>query len=371
MSTITQDLQAKKDSLHEQLRGLNKQEDEQLVGQTYNGRRVIAGVGSRWLVCCSKGHEKVLSKGKLKRFGCKACQLELMRKDEGNTWGAARLFRTIDMMGRTIGSRTVIAQAPRCKGRRETYWLTRCTCGYEAEVPGGKLREGKSIRCITCANRLTAHHGATAIRVGALARKGRCTAPDSFGEKKREIQRMFWSVVPIGPALVFVDRDTAEWQMMIEADFAPEHCAIVADVPSKIGQFVERCNFQNLPLPEIRKGFNLTATCKRQKHRVSVTQWLQTELEARGRSAFSVAHLDFFGTLRSAQPAIDTFLQAGLLTEHAVLAITISYRGDDWLRVWHTLTKFMGKHGLRPWSQLIPYNGTGTPMLFSTFQKTG
>ena len=273
------------------------------------------------------------------------------------------------MMGRTIGSRTVLAQAPRRKGRHETYWLTRCVCGFEAEVSGVQMRKGIATKCQKCANHSNPHH--VAVRAGVAASEARCTSQDSFGEKKREIQRMFWSVVPTGPALVFVDGSITEWRIMLEAGFSLEHCAIVADTRYKLGHFVERCNFQNLPLPKIRKGFNLMTTCSRGRRRVPVTQWLQTELEARGQSAFSVAHLDFCGALKGAQSVIDTFLRAGLLAESGILAITISYRGDNWLTIWHTLVKFMDAYGLEPWFQRTPYADTKTPMLFSTFQKKG
>ena len=189
-------IQAEKDNLLEQLRVIEEEENDQFVGQTFNGRKVVALVGGQWRVRCDKGHEKVLTKRKLRRFGCKECQLERMRRGETLVAPLFQQRDLPDLTGLTIGLRTVIARG----SRQRTHWLTRCACGVEAEVRGSSLNKGKCTRCVDCARRDITYSAAQLTAAAALSHRKRCMTKDSFGEKKREIQRMIWSTIPSGPA---------------------------------------------------------------------------------------------------------------------------------------------------------------------------
>lgn len=53
----------------------------------------------------------------------------------------------VDMTGQVIGDWTVIRKVA---GGKTTKWRCRCRCDYEADITGGRLRNGKAKSCISC-----------------------------------------------------------------------------------------------------------------------------------------------------------------------------------------------------------------------------
>lgn len=54
----------------------------------------------------------------------------------------------VDMTGRTCGNLTVIKRAPEGVGYdSRAWWRCRCTCGTEVDVPGNRLRNGRTTHC--------------------------------------------------------------------------------------------------------------------------------------------------------------------------------------------------------------------------------
>lgn len=194
---------------------------------------------------------------------------------------------------------------------------------------------------------------------------------DSFGPKKRDIQKRFYRVVAPGPAFIFVDGSIGEWSIMQKAGWRPEQCAAVADSFSKIIRFTNACRAHGLTPPVVRFGMNILGECSAGgAKRISVLKSISRRMKYKmGVKAFSVAHLDFCCTLDTAKNALAAFIGANLLAEKAILAVTVSYRAHDWLQVSDALDEFMGTRGLIPWLQRSSYTDSGTPMLFATFQK--
>jgi hypothetical protein len=346
---------------------LRAQED--LVGQIFHGREVIsrAGVGwhgiSLWLTRCEKGHEKILNNMHLKRHACGVCRREALR--DGIT------YRTIDMLDRVIGQWTVIGRANSAPRRHEAYWIVRCSCGFETEVSGRALRKGLSQRCSMCSQaRQRLKPPPRRYEAGLAATNARCSRADSFGEKKRDIQQLFWRSIPPGPAFAFVDGNIGEWRLMREVGFLAEMCGVVSDNRPKMAQFVERCHAHNLELPRIRKAVDITKMCSSNHRLIPVVLWLQKRLlKLTGHSGFSAAHLDFCCSFDGAKDAIHDFLKTGLLVDQGILGITVSYRAENWLEVWRRTKEFLDNFSLDAWMHRTPYNDSGTPMLFMTFKR--
>lgn len=261
------------------------------------------------------------------------------------------------LLSKRFGSWLVLNYAGKAGKGRDLYWTCRCDCGTEAVVAGATLRNKTSTKCLRCA-----HRSLVEIAKEGLVGFGRLTdMPDEFGPKKRGIQRAFWSAVGPGAAFIFVKTDPGEWRIMNELGFEARRCIVLSDRPGKTKVFSRRCALARLPVPRIRCGTNLCGVTRRRP----VVSWLRQQLGEPVQSA----HLDFCGALKASTPALRTFLEGGLLAQDGILAVTVSYRGEDWLAVWEELAVLLAPYGLEPWLQRSPYTDTGNPMLFATFQR--
>lgn len=117
-------------------------------GREFGGLKVIAEAGIRtdarghanryWLCICQCGKEvevktAVLNAGQKRSCGCRL----------GKTWNR------LDLTGQKFGKLTVLAAAA---SRYETpgkvgYWLCRCECDKQLEVPTNNLRSGNTTSC--------------------------------------------------------------------------------------------------------------------------------------------------------------------------------------------------------------------------------
>lgn len=363
-----------------------EQQIEDLTGREFNGRRVIRRViglagrrgsqrGTRWEAICPKGHISILTRAQLRRASCGFCDNERKRQPHEHYE---------DLTGRVFGFRTVLARATREQAGKagSNVWQTRCKCGKISIVLGRRLLEGNSVGCRSCAAKGWSrnHDRMEAARKAAATR---AKAPDSFGAKKREIQSLFWNEVQKGPAIIFVDGSVGEWKIMLEAGADPSVCAVLGFPTKHLHRFLEKCKHQSIVPPGIQRGMDIAGSCKWEGKTIAVTQWLKKSLGRveLGRrwlpgqppipdALFRVAHLDFCSSWGSAVGVIDAVAHGEVLEPGGILAITVSYRGDDWLNVWKTQQAHLASLGFATWRQPTPYRDSPTPMLFTSFQKT-
>lgn len=78
-------------------------------------------------------------------------------------------MKSPDLIGKRFGEWTVIRRA--ATRLRNVYWVCRCSCGNLGEVPTARLTQGKSLRCATCARKLSGIHrrvSRVGLRLGRL-----------------------------------------------------------------------------------------------------------------------------------------------------------------------------------------------------------
>lgn len=319
------------------------------AGTVFGAWTVVGREGSRgWLCRCQCGKTRVFNSLKKVVGGCRSCRNEARR-------------RVSDLVGEKFGDWTVIG--PRTKKGRDIFWRCRCSCGEEHVVGVATLRKGTSSRCLKCSNVRRVVQGKNGI-IGFTRAPAHA---DRFGAKKRAVQQEFWASVPRERALVFVETDIAEWQLMQDLQFDAASCVALADRPGKIKYFTRRCYVAGIQPPGHRFGTNLIGSIRKQNSRTQpFIHWLSSHVVG----SLLTAHLDFCCSLSRASSAITTFLGSSLLTDDkAQLAITVSYRGEDWLTVWKQVKALVAAAGFKS-NKVIPYTDTGAPMLFTTFQKS-
>lgn len=115
---------------------------EDLTGKGYGYLTVLKRVENKngrtcWLCRCECGKEKEvmardLKSGKVKSCGCHTY-------DYGHN--------RIDLTGQRFGRLTALRPTERRDRKGSVYWMCRCDCGGQAEVPGDRLVQGNVLSC--------------------------------------------------------------------------------------------------------------------------------------------------------------------------------------------------------------------------------
>lgn len=115
-------------------------------GHNVSGQRIVAGErqGSRvalrehrpgvWIWVCDCGKQTKANRSHVKSHKCNWCRNSLDPGERFGSWIVLRRGRTA-----TYGGSSHVV-----------FWLCRCECGHEQEVPATTLRSGESKRCMSC-----------------------------------------------------------------------------------------------------------------------------------------------------------------------------------------------------------------------------
>lgn len=107
---------------------------------TVVGDPVITDRGERkWLCRCACGEERFVLERSLKYGNSVSCGCLRKEKVAEN--------RSQDLTGRVFGQLTVVQKAQPKENRRGVWWLCKCACGADYEVPGTLLITGRRTRC--------------------------------------------------------------------------------------------------------------------------------------------------------------------------------------------------------------------------------
>lgn len=117
---------------------------------------------TRWVCRCECGREYWVSSKSLRRHKsrrCRVCASQRTRRLNEK--------RVMNLAGRRFGYWLVVSRVPRT--RHPIKWLCRCDCGRTGVVGGDQLREGRSVRCQKCADKLRTGRSGRYISVHGIS----------------------------------------------------------------------------------------------------------------------------------------------------------------------------------------------------------